>query len=407
MTTIRMRLTLWYAGLFLVSGVVLVALVYTLLSHAFLVTDRGFADRVAQRAGVPVQRPAQTPSAGVPQLPPPPEVRFRLRAGDPERAVALATVLEQSRTAARSEALRELLVQSSIALGAMAALSLAAGWLIAGRMLRPVVAITDTVRRINAEHLDERVALAGPHDELKHLADQFDAMLDRLDEAFQAQREFVANASHELRTPLAVMRTELEVALADPDVSAAELRESAAVVQRAIARSEALVTALLTLARADAPLTAAARVALDEVTQAAITAQQSRIDARGLTVRDTHAPATVRGDATLLDRMVANLIENAIAYNRDGGWIEVETHAVDHTVTLRVANAGAEIDPAAVGGLFERFRRLDDSRARADGGHGLGMAIVRAVARHHSGDATAEALPGGGLAVTVTLPAAT
>lgn len=394
MGTIRFRLTLWYASLFLASGVLLLALVYVLVDRAFPEQDPGFVDRIGVRAGVPGLRDSLRGQD--PALPP------RRGGGAP----AFIELLEESRRDAREQALRQLLTQSSIALGLMSVASLGAGWLVAGRMLRPVSDITHTVRRINAERLHERVALDGPRDELKELADQFDAMLDRLDEAFHAQRDFVANASHELRTPLAVMRTELDVTYGDPDAAPEEMHASAEVLRRAIARSEALVTALLTLERADAPLANRTRVDLPDRVRAVLDARAADAAARAIEVRATLDAATVAGDAVLLDRLIENLVANAIAYNLDGGWIEVATRTADGTVTLRVANAGTVIDPAVVGGLFERFRRLDDSRARDSGGYGLGLAIVRAVARHHGGEAQARALPGGGLEITVTLPAA-
>ncbi len=393
MGTIRFRLTLWYAALFLASGVLLLALVYVLVDRAFPEQDPGFVDRIGVRAGVPGLRDSLR---GQDPLPP--------RRGGP--APAFIDLLEESRRDAREQALRQLLTQSSVALGLMSVASLGAGWLVAGRMLRPVSDITHTVRRINAERLHERVALDGPRDELKELADQFDAMLDRLDEAFHAQHDFVANASHELRTPLAVMRTELDVTYDNPDATPEEMRASAEVLRRAIARSEALVTALLTLERADAPLANRTRVDLPERVRAVLDTRAGDAAARAIEVRATLDAATVAGDAVLLDRLIENLVANAIAYNIDGGWIEVSTRTSDGTVTLRVANAGTKIDPAVVDGLFERFRRLDDSRSRDSGGYGLGLAIVRAVARHHGGEAQARALSGGGLEITVTVPAA-
>jgi signal transduction histidine kinase len=396
MGTIRFRLTLWYASVFLLSGLALLLLVYVLVGRAFPAQDPAFVDTVGQRAGV--ARLRDSLGEGSPFGRPPPRADGR--------ELAVLELLEESRRTARDQALRQLVTQSSLALGLMSVASLGAGWLIAGRMLRPVSEIAGTVRRITAEQLHERVALDGPEDELKELADQFDAMLDRLDEAFRAQRDFVANASHELRTPLAVMRAELDVTYGDPNATPEEMRASAEVVRRAISRAEALVTALLTLERADAPLSSRTPVDLAERARGILDARASDAAARGIEVRTTLLAAPVEGDPVLLDRLIENLVANAIAYNLESGWIEVASGASEGVATLRVANAGAPIDPAAAEGLFERFRRLDDSRSRESGGYGLGLAIVRAVARHHGGEAHARALPGGGLEITVTIPTA-
>ncbi len=407
MGTIRFRLTLWYAALFLVAGIALLALVYVLVGRAFPAADPTFVERVANRPAVSESRDALE-NLGV--IPP-------RRGGPPrqtpqvaeQRVQAILDFVEQGRVQAREEALDTLLVQSSLALAAMAVLSVGAGWWIAGRMLRPVADITGTVRRISGERLsDHRVALDGPRDELKELADQFDAMLDRLDAAFRAQREFVANASHELRTPLAVMRAELDVTFDDPGASAEDMRGSAEVLRRAIARSEALIAALLTLERADAPRQRSERVDLAERARAAIEQHAERAREEGIELRSTLEPAVLVGDPVLIERMIENLVSNAIAYNQpaDGqmGWVEVTTAREGDKCILRVSNTASDVDALTVDTLFERFRRLDTSRSRETGGHGLGLAIVRAVARHHGGDATAHPIPGG-LAFEVRLPA--
>ncbi|MGE3961883.1 MAG: sensor histidine kinase [Dehalococcoidia bacterium] len=407
MGTIRFRLTLWYAALFLAAGIALLALVYVLVDRAFPEADPTFIERVASRPGVSDSRDALE-NLGV--LPP------RRGVGQPRpdpienRVEAILDFVEQGRIEAREEALDTLLVQSSLALAAMAVLSVAAGWWIAGRMLRPVADITGTVRRISGERLsDHRVALEGPRDELKELADQFDAMLDRLDAAFRAQREFVANASHELRTPLAVMRAELDVTFDNPDATPEEMRESADVLRRAIGRSEALIAALLTLERADAPRQRSERVDLSERARSVLDQHAERARVAGIEVRSMFDPAETLGDPVLLERLIENLVSNAIAYNQapDGrpGWIEVAVRRDGDECAIRVANAASDVDALTVDTLFERFRRLDNSRSRETGGHGLGLAIVRAVARHHGGEASAQPVAGG-LAFEVRLPAA-
>ena len=220
-------------------------------------------------------------------------------------------------------------MQYVLALAAMTALSVLLGWLVAGRALRPLQQITSTARRVSQDTLDERIALEGPRDELKELADTFDAMLERLSGAFASQRRFVANASHELRTPLTVMRTELEVTLADPDATNAELRTMAEAVHDALDRTERLVQSLLTLARSEGAVTRrdpmdlarAARVALEHTARDA--------DAAGLAVTADLHPAPVAGDRSLLERLVANLVENAVVHNRPGGRVSVTTSSRD------------------------------------------------------------------------------
>ena len=412
MGTIRFRLTLWYAALFLAAGIALLALVYVLVDRAFPEADPTFIERVANRPAVSDSRDALENLGVIPprRNAPPPRAQDQQQQQAEQRVQAILDFVEQGRVQAREEALSTLLVQSSVALAAMAVLSVGAGWWVAGRMLRPVADITGTVRRISGERLsDHRVALEGPRDELKELADQFDAMLDRLDSAFRAQREFVANASHELRTPLAVMRAELDVTFDDPNATTEDMRASAEVIRRAIVRSEALSAALLTLERADAPRQRSERVDLAERARAVIDQQTERARVQGIELRSTLQPAVLRGDPVLIERMIENLVSNAIAYNQppegQSGWVEVTSAREGDECVLRVSNTASDVDALTVDTLFERFRRLDTSRSRETGGHGLGLAIVRAVARHHGGDATAHPIPGG-LAFEVRLPAA-
>ena len=408
MGTIRFRLTLWHAAVFLTAGIALLLLVNVLVQRAFPETDPGFVQRVAERPGAGPLRedleamgllPPRRPGDRGPATAPPRD----------RQAQAILGFLEQGRSAAREEALDALLIQSSLALGVLLVLSVGAGWFLAGRMLRPISAMTATVQRIDAERLDGRVGMDGPRDEIRELADQFDAMLDRLDAAFRAQREFVANASHELRTPLAVMRTELDVTFADPEATADELRASADVVRRAIGRSEALIAALLTLERAEAPRQVAEVIDLAAVGRRVLGQHREDLEVRGIELREHMEPAMVMGDPVLIERLVENLVANAVTYNAaadDGSrWIEVEVSTEDGAVHLRIANSSAPIEPDSAARLFDRFHRLEASRNRETGGHGLGLAIVRAVARHHGGDATIAVVPGPGLSFDVRLPA--
>jgi signal transduction histidine kinase len=276
------------------------------------------------------------------------------------------------------------------------------GWLVAGRALRPLQRITSAARRVSQDTLDERIALEGPRDELKELADTFDEMLERLSGAFASQRRFVANASHELRTPLTVMRTELEVTLADPEASNAELRSMAEAVHDALDRTERLVQSLLTLARSEGAITrrdpldlaGAARTALEHTARAA--------DGAGLAVTADLHPAPVAGDRRLLERLVANLVENAVTHNHPGGRVSVSTSTRDGRSVVEVVNDGDVLDPAVLPRLLEPFHRIDRG-ARGDGA-GLGLSIVRSVAQAHGGVVALAVCPEGGLRATVTLP---
>jgi signal transduction histidine kinase len=295
-------------------------------------------------------------------------------------------------------------------LALMALLSLGLGWLAAGRVLRPLQRITATARRLSERTLHQRIALQGPDDELKELADTFDGLLGRLDAAFDSQRRFAANASHELRTPLAISRTEVEVALEDPDASPAELRAMAERVRDATGRSERLIEGLLTLARSEqaprvwepADLADAAAQALEHTRHQH---EPGAAGAAGLRLVTQLRRAPVEGDPALLERMIANLVENAVRHNQPPGWLDVATGISDGRAFVRVANGGPNIPPDQVESLFEPFRRLNGRVASAARGAGLGLSIVRSVARAHGGDAHAMALDGGGLQVTARLPA--
>jgi hypothetical protein len=291
------------------------------------------------------------------------------------------------------------------ALAVAAAVSVGLGWLIAGRMLRPLQEIAVVARRASASTLHERIAMQGPSDELRELADTFDAMLARLEAAFQAQREFVANASHELRTPLAIMRTEVEVTLADPQASSAELRRMAATVRTAIARSEDIIDKLLVLADSG-ELVDTETVALEALVAEVISRQTPAAEARGLSFALDLQAAPVQGDRALLERLVDNLVGNAVRYASADSVVAVAVGRRPDGALLRVANAGEAIGPDELPRLFERFYRRGTSRSRHSGGSGLGLAIVAAVAQAHGGAAVAESPAGGGLAVIVTLPAA-
>jgi signal transduction histidine kinase len=269
-------------------------------------------------------------------------------------------------------------------------------------MLRPLQRITATAQRVSQDNLDERIGLEGPRDELKELADTFDGMLGRLSGAFASQRRFVANASHELRTPLTVIRTELEVTLADPNATTAELRSMAETVRDATLATERLIQALLTLARSEGGVERRDPVDLADAARLALGQAGSEAAARDIAMHPTLDPAPVRGDRRLLERLVGNLVENAVRHNRDGGTVEVRTSRLAGRSTVEVRNDGEVIPPEAVGSLLEPFQRLDRG-ARGDG-VGLGLSIVRSVAEAHGGSVELRARPSGGLIVRVSLP---
>ena len=276
-------------------------------------------------------------------------------------------------------------------------------WVLTGRTLRPLSTLTRTARALSESSLDQRIRLAGPRDEVADLADTFDDMLDRLQAAFDAERRFVANASHELRTPLAVIRTEVEVTMADPAADAADLRRMGEVVLEATDRANRLLTALLLLARTQARgVSAAQPVDLAEAVGPALSAVAAEVAERGLRVDIDDAEAVVSGDPALLERLVGNLVENAVRHNVTAGWIEIRTGIDGGRGFLEVASSGPVIDPETLAQLFEPFRQ--GRRARTGHrGTGLGLSIVRAVVAAHGGTVTATAVPGGGLRVLVRL----
>src|SRR3984957_3478121 len=297
------------------------------------------------------------------------------------------------------------LIGSAIALAVMAVVSVAAGWVVAGRVLRPLRQMTRAARRISADSLHERLAIDGPEDELTGLADTIDALLERLDGAFAAQRRFVANASHELRTPLAAMRVSVDVAVAKPGPVAPGTISLADQVRAELDKVDQLLEGLLVLARAEhGVLPGRALLPLDYVVSAALAARADAVTARNLTLQ--HGSGRVGGSQRLLVRMADNLVDNAIAHNTDGGWVAVMTVMSDGAVRLVVENGGEILDPAQVAGLAQPFRRLGADRIGSDDGAGLGLSIVAAVAHAHRGFLQLCARPGGGLTVTITLPLA-
>lgn len=375
--TVRLRLTLLFGGLFIAASILLLALTYGLLGQTLSPLDPPDQDDTEFESG---DQEGEFEGSFEEQL---------FEARNEERAGALSAVLTQSLLA---------LVFTSV--GAMVL-----GWVVAGRVLRPIRQMTAHARRASEATLGERIGLRGPPDELKELGDTIDAMLGRLEAAFVAQRWFAAQASHELRTPLTLMRAEADVAMAAPDATERERRLGAA-VGAAVDRSERLVDGLLALSRSESTLRDHAPIDLAELAGDVVGEQTRAADAAGVTLDLSLAAAPVLGDRMLLERLIGNLVENAIRHNQRGGWarISVSTDAGD--AVLQVANGGPVLDAAAVAALFEPFQRGRRDRPDRPRGFGLGLAIVRSVATAHDGQVEAVAPAAGGLVVTVRLPAA-
>ena len=310
-------------------------------------------------------------------------------------------------TAAQQHATSYLLRTGLVYFAVIVIVGTVGGYLIARQSLRPIAKLTATARALSTETLDQRINLAGPDDELLELAKTFDEMLARLDAAFDSQRLFVANASHELRTPLSVIRTELEVTLSDPDADREELRRMAAVVASAAERAQRLVTSLLTLARLQAvgggELEVTEPVDLAWLVPDALSAVAGEAEEKRVRIETEAEPATTVGDPRLLERLIGNLVENAIRHNVPGGWLRVTTGQTSDKAWLHVANGGTVIPGGDVSTLFEPFRRGGRMRT-ATRGAGLGLAIVRLIVQAHGGQLQAAAPPFGGLTVRVELP---
>ncbi|MFC4072220.1 sensor histidine kinase [Actinoplanes subglobosus] len=368
--TVRARLTAVYGGLFVSAGLVLLGAIYVLVERNGPMT-----------AGV----------AGLSAEPPPQEA---------EGAMFIQKVADNT----LADALHSMLTQGAIALVVVSAATIALGWLIAGRMLQPLHRITDTARRIAESPLadrglPERIALDGPNDELKQLADTFDLMLARLDQSLDSQRRFIANASHELRTPLTLNRTLLEVAL-EPETTSPEVRQLGATLLAINDRHGRLIDGLLLLARSEREVTERSYVDLADIVDHVAESDTVKVIAEP-------EEAAVLGDPVLLERLVQNLVENGVRHNvPDGAWVRVTTRTrPDGWVELQVSNSGPVVPRYEVAGLFEPFRRYHRDRLAASGA-GLGLSIVRAVVGAHQGRLRADARDEGGLTVTVLLPRA-
>jgi signal transduction histidine kinase len=390
--TLRLRLTLLYGSLFLLSGAVLLAVTYVLVLHATngltnVVGPNG-AGSVSGTAG---GRPAQ----------------FVLQNSGGLTAHQLQNELQllQHQAMQQHDAeMNALLLWSGIALGGMAILSGILGWVVAGRALRPLRMITATARRISATNLHQRLGLKGPRDEVTDLGETFDGLLTRLEASFQSQRQFVANASHELRTPLARERAVVQVALADPAATVGSLRAAHERVLASQAEQERIIDGLLALARGQAGTDRHDVIDLAAVVSQSLSARQPDAERRGLSVEATIEAAQAAGDPRLIERLVGNLVDNAIRHNIANGRVEVSTATDVAHASLSVANTGPHVSLAAIDRIFKPFQRLEVDRTSHGQGAGLGLSIVEAIAKSHGAVVVAQPRPDGGLVVRVDFP---
>jgi signal transduction histidine kinase len=388
--TIRLRLAVLYSGVFLVLGTLLLAIIFLSVrrsSHA-VVSAQGAVPKIVLRHGGGVTPPG-SPLSVVPES-------LLL-----QRARAQAHQLGAVAINVHNSDLHQLLIWSVVSLAIMAAASIAIGWLLAGRVLRPLQVITTTARELSATNLHERLALGGPNDELRELGDTFDELLARLESSFEAQRQFVANASHELRTPLTLERAILEVTLADPAASAASLRAACERVLAIGEQQERMIEALLTLARSERGLERREPVLLEALAGEALEERREEVARRGLRLEDKLERSPTAGDRRLIARLIANLLDNAIHHNTVGGWVAVTTATQDGEAVLTVLNSGPIIAPGEVERLLAPFHRLGGDRLGHGDGHGLGLSIVAAIATAHGATLSVHPQPEGGLRAEV------
>jgi signal transduction histidine kinase len=429
--TARLRLTVLYGAAFLVCGAAALAVItYLLYGHTahptpsqpessgpYAVLQARIPSADVQQAGPYDLLKLRVPSADVQQagrydllkLRAPGPAAQQAKAAAPRGKNAAVIAALQAKLLAKAQVQvsydkREILIIAAVALAGIAVAAAAIGWIIAGRVLRPLSAITAAARRIAASSLHERLALHGPDDELKELADTLDNLFARLEASFDAQQRFAANASHELRTPLTRERTLLQVTLADPASTAGTWRAVSRELLTSNAEQERLIEALLTLASGEAGASPREPLDLAAITRAAIATARPAISGLGLHVCAEIQPAVLDGDPLLVHQLVTNLIDNAVRHNITGGDVQVATGTSGGRAVLSVTNSGPVIPPAEVDRLFQPFQRLGPRPARRDGGHGLGLSIVRAISTAHAATVAAQPRPGGGFAIDITFP---
>jgi signal transduction histidine kinase len=427
-TTVRWRLTLLYGGLFLACGAGLLAITYTLVAHATLTSNAQFIKRAQILTGGPTHfagpgdtAPFPGPGSNVmrtvavggaryafgrrtnvvngpPQLPPGLKRLLRSKTG---QQVAVTLGAQQ-----RISDLHQLVEESSIALAIMALISAGLGWLVAGRVLAPLRTMTATTQQISEASLDRRLALQGPRDELRQLADTIDGLLGRLEGAFNAQRRFVANASHELRTPLTAARALLEMVLTDPHATVKTFRVTCEQVLEESAQQEQLIDALLALAQGQRGVERRETIDLAALTAEVLQAHEREAATRRLAVQASLEPVAISGDRRLLARLLSNLLENAIRHNTAGGHIRVVVTPRAGLAELAIENSGPAIPGEEVQRLLQPFQRLAADRVGHSDGLGLGLSIVAAIADAHQ--AMLDVNPGseGGLRIEVRFAAA-
>jgi signal transduction histidine kinase len=402
---------LLYGGMFLVCGVALLAVTYVLVSQQITggvgieLNGGGGGGKGPPSGSGTNQRPHPTiplprPTLTLPNLPP--AIRQIMNSSAGREFLRLVETQQQVTE------LHQLEIESGVALAIMVVIAAALGWVIAGRVLRPLRTITTATQRISEENLHERLALAGPPDELRQLADTIDGLLARLEAAFEAQRRFVASASHELRTPLTTMRTALDVAIAKPQLSSQpQVRALDASLREDLDQADRLLESFLVLARAQhRALGAETSASLTQIVGDALASRDGLIAAKQIELRRTVGSAGVTGSPTLLARMVDNVIDNAVRHNQPSGLINVTCETDLDTARLIVESAGPVLDQEAVAQLAEPFRRLGAERTGSQDGHGLGLSIVAAIAAAHGGKLRLYAREQGGLGAEITLPAA-
>ncbi|SOD82255.1 HAMP domain-containing sensor histidine kinase [Streptomyces sp. Ag109_G2-15] len=383
--TIRIRLTLLYGGMFLIAGILLLSIIYLLAAQAINTGNQPLFKIVGFNSLNVASPSCHAITNGL-------------------SLQAFNDAVRECMDSQRQAALDDLLSRSLLALLGLAVIAFAFGYAMAGRVLSPLGRITRTARQVAGSDLSRRIELDGPDDELKELADTFDDMLERLQRAFTAQQRFVGNASHELRTPLAINRTLLEVHLSDPNAPV-ELQQLGKTLLATNERSEQLVEGLLLLARSDNQIVERKPVDLAEVASQAIDQVHAEAEAKGVKIRGERRPAVVQGNGVLLERIALNLVQNAVRYNMaENGWVEVTTEVEHGQAVLTVSNTGPVVPAYEVDNLFEPFRRLRTERTGSDKGVGLGLSIVRSVARAHGGHIVAQPREGGGLVMRVTMP---
>jgi signal transduction histidine kinase len=381
--SVRFRMTVFYCCLFFPLGVVLVAVTYTVVMlHRAEAISRKLATQCASSQAV---AGGLAPHGGCTSH----------QIGAPTVTVAPQLTLGS----------REFLIGSCILIVVMMGATVLLGWAAAGRVLRPLRVMTTTTREISERNLHERLALAGPDDELKDLGDTIDGLLARLEMAFDSQRRFIANASHELRTPLMLSQTLLQVALANPDITLDSLRAACQEVVDAGKDQAQLIDALLTLARSQRGLDHREPVDLTAIVTDALNAHEPSAAAKRLQVHTALDDASVPGDARLIHRLASNLVDNAIRYNITGGRIEITLAATATAAALTVTNTGPPVPPDQISRLLEPFQRAAPDRAASPNGLGLGLSIVADIAEAHGAGLTVRPRPEGGLTVAVSFPA--